>query len=94
MRLLRLYGADVCVFDAAYRTICYPLPLCFLCVRTNMCYSVVGVMVLQEETTEAIKEGLEVFKCWNADWRPASFMVDCNAAEIQAVESVFEGTVS
>ncbi|XP_063343130.1 uncharacterized protein si:dkey-31c13.1 isoform X1 [Pelmatolapia mariae] len=92
MRLLRLYGADVCVFDAAYRTIRYPLPLCFLCVRTNVCYSVVGVMVLQEETTEAIKEGLEVFKCWNADWRPASFMVDCNAAEIQAVESVFEGT--
>ncbi|XP_030605620.1 uncharacterized protein si:dkey-31c13.1 isoform X2 [Archocentrus centrarchus] len=92
MRLLRLYGGDVCVFDAAYRAIRYTLPLCFLCVRTNVCYAIVGVMVLQEETTDAIREGLDVFKCWNTDWRPARFMVDCNTDEIKAVESVFEGT--
>lgn len=94
MRLLRLYGGDVCVFDAAYRAIRCTLPLCFLCVRTNVCYAVVGVMVFQEETTEAIREGLEVFKCWNPGWRPARFVVDCNPDEIKAVESVFEGTVS
>lgn len=93
MRLLRLYGGDICLFDATYRTTRYALPLFFLCVRTNVCYTVVGVMVVQEETTEAIKEGLEVFKCWNTGWKPAHFMVDYSIAEIKAVESVFEGMV-
>lgn len=88
-RLLIMYGSDICLFDATYRTTRYALPLFFLCVKTNVCYLVVEVMVIQEETTEAIREGLEVFKEWNVRWKPAHFMVDYSLPEIKAVESVF-----
>lgn len=86
-----MYGSDICLFDATYRTTRYALPLFFVCVRTNVCYVVVGVMVVQEETTQAIREGLEIFKSWNMGWKPAHFMVDYSVPEIKAVESVFEG---
>ncbi|KAJ8384762.1 hypothetical protein AAFF_G00198480 [Aldrovandia affinis] len=90
-KILQLYGKDVCLLDATYRTAPYASPLFFLYVRTNVCYVVAGVFVVQHERTEAVKEALTVFKEWNKNWSPAHFLVDYSEVEIQAVESTFEG---
>ncbi|XP_029934407.1 uncharacterized protein LOC115378326 isoform X2 [Myripristis murdjan] len=88
-RLLELYGQQLCLLDAAYRTSRYSVPLFFLCVRTNVNYIVAGVFVTQSEVKEDIREALEVFKKWNAGWNPSHFMVDFCEAEIGALEEVF-----
>jgi len=36
--ILRLYGSDVCLIDATYKTTVYDMPLFFLCVFTNVGY--------------------------------------------------------
>ncbi|XP_066303195.1 uncharacterized protein [Branchiostoma lanceolatum] len=89
-RLLLLYGQQMCLLDATYRTCRYDLPLFFLCVRTNVCYTVVGVFVPHSEKTEDIREALQVFKEWNPEWHPSHFMVDFCEAEIGALEAEFE----
>lgn len=91
-RLLNLYGQDVCLLDAtSYKTTRYELPFYFLWVRTNVCYVVVAVFVVQHETKEAVSEALQMLKDWNEGWSPGHFMVDFSTAEINAVESVFTG---
>ena len=83
----------MCVLDATYRTTKYDLPLYFLCVRTNVCFQVVGSFVIQYENTQCITEALMVFKEWNKEtWSPSRFMVDFAEEEIQALEIVFQGT--
>ena len=83
----------MCLLDAAYRTTKYDLPLYFLCVRTNVCFQVVGSFVIQYENTQCITEALMVFKEWNKEtWSPSRFMVDFAEEEIQALEIVFQGT--
>ncbi|XP_035685999.1 uncharacterized protein LOC118422494 [Branchiostoma floridae] len=88
-RLLHKYGQQMCLLDATYRTCRYRIPLFFLCVRTNVCYSVVGVFVPQTEKSEDIREALQVFREWNPDWQPSHFMVDFCEAEIGALEEEF-----
>lgn len=90
-RLLHLYGQQMCLLDATYRTCRYSLPLFFLCVRTNVCYEVVGLFVSHSEKTEDIAEALQVFKDWNEGWHPSHFMVDFCEAEIGALEAEFPG---
>ena len=75
-RLLAKYGNQFCLLDATSRTSRCALPLFFLCVRTNVGYFVVGVFILQQETTECIKEALEIFKQWNPNWQPTNLMTD------------------
>ena len=90
--ILTRYGNQMCLLDATYRTTKYDLPLYFLCVRTNVCYQVVGSFVIQYENIECITEALMVFKEWNKDtWTPSRFMVDFAEEEIQALETVFPG---
>ena len=91
--LLTRYGNQMCLLDATYRTTKYDLPLYFLCVRTNVCFQVVGSFVIQYENTQCITEALMVFKEWNKETRsPSRFMVDFAEEEIQALEIVFQGT--
>ena len=92
-RLLARYGS-ICLLDATYRTTRYALPLFFLCVRTNVGYQVVGVFMVQQEDIESIKEALTIFQEWNSQWMPKNFMVDFADEEIQAIESVFPGTIN
>jgi hypothetical protein len=66
----------------------------FLCVKTNVCYQVVGLFVIQQEDIESIKEALEIFRKWNPEWKPKNFMVDFADEEIQAIESIFPGKFS
>ena len=89
-RLLSKYGNDICLLDATYKTTRYALPLFFLAVKTNVDYQVVASFVLQDESTDSIKEALQVIKDWNPDWQPSFFMSDFR--EIHAVEETFPGT--
>ena len=90
-QLLHKYGNQMCLLDATYRTTKYALPLFFLCVRTNVCYQVVGSFVVQYENMASIQRALMVFKEWNPAWHPSFFMVDFAEEEIQALERVFPG---
>lgn len=89
--LLSRYGNDICLLDATYKTTRYALPLFFIAVRTNVDYQIIGSFVIQDETTESIKEALQIFKNWNRDWEPSYFMVDCCEEEINAIEETFAG---
>ncbi|KAI8513594.1 hypothetical protein Bbelb_079180 [Branchiostoma belcheri] len=88
-RLLHMYGGQMCLLDATYRTCRYSIPLFFLCVRTNVCYAVVGCFIVQKEETEDIQEALNIFKVWNPDWMPSHFMVDKSNMEINALKAEF-----
>lgn len=35
--------------------------------------------------TSSIKEALEIFKMWNPDWRPASWITDFSDPEMRAI---------
>ncbi|CAH1268941.1 KLHL41 [Branchiostoma lanceolatum] len=88
-RLLNKYGNQMCLLDATYRTCRYDVPLFFLCVRTNVCYAVVGTFVILKEATVDVQEALQVFKEWNPNWTPSHFMVDKSDVEINALEEEF-----
>ena len=53
-----------------YKTTRYELALFFICVRTNVGYSVVAEFIVQSENTENIQEALAVLKEWNSEWKP------------------------
>ncbi|XP_078600554.1 uncharacterized protein LOC144875486 [Branchiostoma floridae x Branchiostoma japonicum] len=93
-RLLQKYGNQMCLLDATYRTCRFDLPLFFLCVRTNVCYAVVGFFIITNEAAEDIEEALQVFKDWNSSWTPSHFMVDFSRAEMNALAEVFPGETS
>ena len=57
-QLLMRYGNIICLLDATYKTTQYELPLFFLCMKTNVGYSVVGEFVVQSESTDDIQEAL------------------------------------
>ncbi|CAH1248770.1 Hypp8400 [Branchiostoma lanceolatum] len=88
-RLLHIYGQQMCLLDATYRTCRYSMPLFFLCVRTNVCYVVIGSFIVQKETTVDVQEALNIFKEWNPDWTPSHFMVDKSDVEINALNREF-----
>lgn len=90
-QLLTRYGNIICLLDATYKTTRYELPLFFLCVKTNVGYSVVGEFIAQSESAESIQEALVVLQKWNASWKPQYFMVDYCEAEITALENTFVG---
>ena len=48
--MLAKYGNTLALLDATYKTTRYDLALFFLCVRTNVGYSVVAEFVTQPET--------------------------------------------
>jgi len=90
-QLLMRYGNIICLLDATYKTTQYELPLFFLCVKTNVGYSVVGEFISQSESAESIQEALIILQEWNPSWKPQYFMVDYCEAEITALENTFAG---
>ena len=58
--LLVRYGNTVTLMDATYKTTKYSIPLFFVCVKTNVLYSVVAEFIIQSETAEYIREALSV----------------------------------
>jgi hypothetical protein len=92
-RLLMRYGQDLAFLDATYKTTKYSIPLFFIAVKTNVDYIIVASFVIQDETTESIMEALSIIKQWNPGWKPCNFMTDHCEEEINALESLFPGTV-
>lgn len=90
-RLLNLYGNEISLLDATYKTMRYELPLFFLVVMTNVNYMVVGSFIIQRETTASIQDALEIFRDWNDSWKPQFFMTDFCQEEINAIEGTFPG---
>ncbi|XP_029565963.1 uncharacterized protein LOC115159956 isoform X2 [Salmo trutta] len=90
-RLLRQYGKEVCFLDAAYKRTRFPLPLFFLCVRTNVSVVPVGLFVVQSRNAEALGEALGVFRQWNRGWSPAYILTEHCPVEMKAVEAAFTG---
>ena len=88
--LLQKYG-ELFLMDATYKTMKYDLPLFFICIKTNMCYVVVGQFIIMSENEEAISEALEIFRTWNTSWVPKFAMVDFSEAEINSIEEKFPG---
>ena len=58
--LLKRYGNTISLIDATYKTTRYELALFFICVRTNVGYSVVAEFVVQSENSENIQEALTI----------------------------------
>lgn len=88
-RLLSIYGNEMVLLDATYRTIQYPLPLFFLVVKTNTSYQVVGLFVCEKESEDSITEALSILKSWNAEVKPLFAMSDHRVEEIKSMENVF-----
>ena len=90
--LMQLYANNISLLDATYKTTKYDLSLFFLCVKTNVGYSVVAELVIQSETTQQILEALAILKQWNPNWKPFFFIIDYSEAELSAIEEVFPST--
>lgn len=60
--LLTTYGNTITLMDATYKTTKYSIPLFFLCVKTNVNYTVVAEFVLQAENGDHIFEALSINK--------------------------------
>ena len=90
-KLLQRYGNTICLIDAAYKTTQYDLPLYFICVKTNVGYTIVAEFIIQSEEHEQIQEALEILKTWNPEWCPLYFMCDYSEAELLALEGAFTG---
>jgi len=68
--LLKWYGNTISLIDATYKATRYDLALFFVCIRTNVGYSVVAEIVVQSENAENVQEALMVLKQWNKDRNP------------------------
>ena len=90
-KLLSMYGSELALLDANYRTTRYAVPLFFLVVKTNPDYQIVATFVCESESTESIEEALMIVKKWNPQFNPKNFMTDYSNEEITAIEHVFEG---
>ncbi|XP_035205452.1 uncharacterized protein LOC118180475 [Stegodyphus dumicola] len=86
-----LYGSNLVLLDATYRTCKYALPLYFLVVKTNVNYQIVSIIITQNETAKALEEALIIIKNWSPLVRPKYGMVDFAMEEITSLENVFTG---
>ena len=90
-RMLRLYGRDIIMLDATYKTQQWGLPLFNILVRDNHRKGYpVATFVLEDEKGETIEAALRLVKQWaGEDYAPAHVMVDYCQAEINAAEAVW-----
>jgi len=89
-----MYGCDMCLIDATYRTTLYELLLVCLCVATNVAYCNVATMLLVDEKSDTIAATLRTVASWNPGWKPKYFMSDFHEGQISAVEATFPGVMS
>ena len=90
--LLTRYGNTVTLMDATYKTTEYGIPLFFVCVKTNVSYSVVAEFIIQLETAEYINEALSILESWNSTWEPQFYLTDYSDAEIATITKAFPNT--
>ena len=58
-QLLAWYGNTISLIDATYKTTKYDLALFFVCIRTNVSYSVVAEFVVQSDSADNVEEALQ-----------------------------------
>lgn len=90
--LLKTYGNTITLMDATYKTTKYSIPLFFLCVKTNVNYTVIAEFVIQSESADKIFEALSVIKTWVPNWDPKYFITDYSDAEMGAIKKLFPNT--
>ena len=62
----------------------------FVCVHTNVGYSVIGqFQYTKSEMVKHIQKALQIIQTWNPRWKPQFFMCDYYEAEVAALEAVF-----
>ena len=83
------YGNTITLIDATYKTTKYDLALFFLCVRTNVNYTVVAEFIVQCESANEIADALTIIRQWNPDWSPPFFKSNYSEAEHLAITQVF-----
>lgn len=93
MELLARYGEEIVLMDGSYNTTVNDFPLFFLCVNSNVGFTVVASFIVGSDTKATIKEGLSIISQWNSNWHPQFVMFDCNIQEFDAVETTFPGSV-
>ena len=71
------------------RTIC----LFFLFVPTNVGYVNAASFLLTDERQETIASALQQIRTWNPEWCPSHFLSDFHEGQINALESVFPGSL-
>ena len=91
--ILAVYGTHMCLIDATYQTTAYDMPLFFLCVPTNVGYVNAASFLLTDERQETIALALEQIHTWNPEWSPSHFLSDFHEGQINALESVFPGSL-
>ena len=80
--LLLTYGNTITLMDATF----------FLCIRTNVNYTVIAEFVIQSENTGQIFEALSIIKSWSPSWDPSFFITDYSDAEMSAIPKLFPNT--
>lgn len=83
------YSGDVVCLDATNKTTDYSLPLFFLVVKTPTGYKIVGVFIVQFETSECISAALKIFRSWCPSFNPEYWMINYSQAEMNAINSTF-----
>ena len=80
----------MCLLDATHHTTGYLTPLFMVAVKTSVDFQVVGQFWTEDETESTIDEVLRHLFRWNQEWKPRIFLTDCDQAEINAIETVFD----
>ena len=91
--LLVKYWNTITLIDVTYKTTKYDLVLFFVCVHTNVNYTVVAEFIVQSESAEQIAEALTIIKSWNPEWSPPLFMTDYSEADQLAINQVFPNSI-
>ena len=92
-RILAMYGQELCLIDATYKTTQYDLPAFSVCVATNIGYFPVAIFILGHEKKKNIQEALGILAGWNPDWQPNYVLTDFDEGQIGAIQHVFESNV-
>ena len=67
----------------------YDLALFFLCVKTNVNYTVVAESIVQSKSANEVDSTLRIINQWNSEWTPPFYMSDYSEAEQLAIMEVF-----
>jgi len=92
--ILMRYGNEVTLIDATHNTTSYGLSLFLICVPTNCSYITAAVLLLTDEQSSTIADGLRKIAEWCPGWRPMCVLSDFSEVQIAAVEDVFAGIVA
>ena len=69
---MQWYANNMTLLDATYKTTKYDLSLFFLCVKSNVGYSVVAEFVIQSEIAQQISEAFKLVVLNLAGTHPSS----------------------